>query len=117
MKEIIAVVQPARLARLRDAFRRIPDFPGMTVIRAEGSGYHPHVPVGSGIKGELTDSSKRVRLEIVASDEQAAVLVSLIHSICHTGRVGDGVLWVKPVDAFRRLRDQPPHPEGNAGSP
>ena len=55
MREIKAVIQPARLARVREAFRRIPDFPGMTVSRAEGSGYHPDKPRPAGIKSELAD--------------------------------------------------------------
>ena len=53
MKEIKAVIQPARLARVREAFRKIPDFPGMTVSRAEGSGYHPDKPLPASIKSEL----------------------------------------------------------------
>jgi nitrogen regulatory protein P-II 1 len=44
MKEIKAVIQPARLPRLREAVRKIHDFPGMTVTRAEGLGYHPDKP-------------------------------------------------------------------------
>lgn len=112
MKEIVAVVQPSRLPRLREAFRRIPDFPGMTLTRAEGSGYHPDVPHPGGIKDELTESSKRLRLEIVVPDEMADRMISIIHAACHTGRVGDGVLWVKEVAHFRRLR-QPPPPAGS----
>ncbi|MDW8469758.1 MAG: P-II family nitrogen regulator [Burkholderiales bacterium] len=68
MKEIKAVIQPQRLARVREAFRRIPDFPGMTVSRAEGSGYHPGKPAPSDVKTELTDYSARVRLEIVCPE-------------------------------------------------
>ena len=44
MKEIKAVIQPSRLARLREQFRKLPDFPGMTVTHAEGSGYHARKP-------------------------------------------------------------------------
>jgi nitrogen regulatory protein P-II 1 len=104
MKEIKAVVKPTRLSRLREAFRRIPDFPGMTVVRAEGSGYHPNKQMAPGVKSELADFTAKVRIEIVAQDHEVAALVSLIHEICHTGQIGDGVLWVTPVDDFRRLR-------------
>lgn len=105
MKEIKAIIQPNRLARLRDAFRRIPDFPGMTVTRAEGSGYHPGKPHEAGIKGELTEYSQKVRIELVVRDEEVDRLVALIHSIAHTGRAGDGVLWVTAVERFHRLRE------------
>jgi nitrogen regulatory protein P-II 1 len=107
MKEIKAVIQPAKLEALRQAFRRIPDFPGMTVSRAQGSGYHPDKPRPAGIKAELTDYSEKVRIEIVARDEEAAALIEIIHKACHTGRPGDGVLWVTEVAQFKRLRIAP----------
>lgn len=104
MKEIKAVIQPARLARLREMFRAMPDFPGMTVIRAEGSGYHPDKPATRGVKSELTDYSAKVRLEILAPEEQVAVIVRAIHDAAHTGQPGDGIVWVSTVETFRRLR-------------
>lgn len=105
MKEIKAVIQPGRLARLREAVRRVPDFPGMTVSRAEGSGYHPHKPAPAGIKGELADFSAKVRIEIVAPDDQVEALCALVREACHTGQAGDGVVWVVPVEGFARLRE------------
>lgn len=107
MKEIKAVIQPQRLSRVRDAFRRIPDFPGMTVSAAEGSGYHPDKPRPAGIKTELTDYSRKVRLEIVAPDEKVAALVDLIREACHTGQPGDGVVWVTDIETFHRIREKP----------
>ena len=104
MKEIKAVIQPARLARLREAFRKLPDFPGMTVSRAEGSGYHPGKPVPSGIKGELTDYSPRTRIEIVCADEKAEPIAAIVREVCRSGQPGDGVLWITAVEEFRRLR-------------
>ena len=107
MKEIKAVIQPARLARVREAFRRLPDFPGMTVSRAEGSGYHPDKPMPAGVKSELTDYSQKVRIEIVAPDEMVERLVSIILDTCHTGLAGDGVVWVTPVEDLHRIRQAP----------
>jgi len=105
MKEIKAVINPSRLPRLREAFRHVADFPGMTVMRAEGSGNHPNKPMSQGIKGELTDFTKKIHIEIVAEDHQVAALVAVIREICHTGQAGDGVAWVAPVDSFLRLRE------------
>ncbi len=106
MKEIKAVIQPNRLARLREAFRRIHDFPGMTVSKAEGSGYHPDKPNPPGIKSELTEYSPKVRIEMVVADADVERFVTLIHETCHTGRAGDGVVWVTPVEIFHRLRER-----------
>ena len=110
MKEIKAVIQPARLSRLREAFRKLPDFPGMTVSRAEGSGYHPQRPAigaSAGIKSELTDYSAKVRVEILAPDPMVPALLALIRGACHTGQAGDGIVWVNEVAHFERLRESP----------
>jgi nitrogen regulatory protein P-II 1 len=104
MKEIKAVIQPARLESVREAFRRIPDFPGMTVTRAQGSGYHPDKPLPRGIRGQLTDYAEKVRIEIVAPDDAVERLVDIIHATCHTGRPGDGVVWITEAIDFLRLR-------------
>jgi len=111
MKEIKAVIQPIRLEQLRNAFRKIPDFPGMTVCRSQGSGYHPDKPRPQGIRAELIDYSEKIRIEIIAGDEAADRLIDIIHHVCHTGRPGDGVIWVTPVLEFRRMRMAP----GTAG--
>jgi nitrogen regulatory protein P-II 1 len=105
MKEIKAVVQPARLPRIREAVRSMPDFPGMTVSKAEGSGYHPDKPNPPGIKTELTDYSPKVRLEIVSPDDKVAAIVQLIEDACRTGRPGDGIVWVTDVESFHRIRE------------
>lgn len=106
MKEIKAVVQPHRLPRIREAFRKLPDFPGMTICKAEGSGYRNDRPRPTGIRAELTDYSARVRLEIVAPDGQVEQLVGILRDVCHSGQPGDGVVWVTPVDVFHRLRER-----------
>jgi nitrogen regulatory protein P-II 1 len=112
MKEIKAVVKPTRLPRLREAFRKLPDFPGMTVTQAEGSGYHPNKPLWPGIKSELADYTAKVRIEIIARDEEVEELLRVIHEICHTGQIGDGVVWVTPVEFFHRLREGREQPGG-----
>ena len=104
MKEIKAVIQPSRLARVREEFRKLPDFPGMTVSRAEGSGYHPNKPLATGVGSELTDYSRKVRIEIVVPSEMAEQLVSIIRDCCHTGQAGDGIVWVTPVERLQRIR-------------
>jgi nitrogen regulatory protein P-II 1 len=112
MKEIRAVLRPARLEALREAFRKRPDFPGMTVTRAQGSGYHPGKPRPPGIKGELTDYAERVLIVIVAPEADVAALLDIIHGVGHTGQAGDGVAWVVPVESFQRLREPPREESG-----
>lgn len=97
MKEIKAVIRPNKLPALRDALRAIPGFPGMTISKAEGcSAPSRHAP--HNIKDELTDYTPKVRIEIVADDEVAEVVVDRIIAIATTGHIGDGLVWVTPIE-------------------
>lgn len=97
MKEIKAIVRPNKLAALREALRGIPDFPGMTVTKVEGcsapSRHSPH-----SIREELTDYTPKVRIEIVSPDEVADAIVDRVVAVAATGHIGDGLVWVTPVD-------------------
>lgn len=97
MKEVKAVIRPNKLPALRDALRQIPGFPGMTITKAEGcSAPSRHTP--HNIKEELTDYTPKVRIEIVVDDDLAEVIVDRIISIATTGHIGDGLVWVTPVE-------------------
>ena len=107
MKHIHAIIQPFRLAKVGDALRGLPGFPGMTVQRIEGSSQIDGAELPRGIKGELTDYSPGIRLGIIAPDELVPEIVRRIHAGAHTGQKGDGILWVTPVESFMRLREPP----------
>ncbi|GBG03269.1 nitrogen regulatory protein P-II 1 [Azospira sp. I13] len=98
MKEIKAVVRPNKLPALREALRDIPGFPGMTVSKAEGCSAPSRHGSPANIKEELTDYTPKVRIEIVADDPVADVIVDRIIAISQTGQIGDGLVWVTPVD-------------------
>jgi nitrogen regulatory protein P-II 1 len=104
MKEIKAIIQPQRLDRLRDALREMPGFPGMSVSRVEGCSPPEGPQPGQGLREELTDFSLKIRIEIVAPDERVDEIVDLIYAHTHTGRRGDGILWVTEVVSFQRIR-------------
>ncbi|MBA3997336.1 MAG: transcriptional regulator [Candidatus Accumulibacter sp.] len=96
MKEITAVIRPAKLGALRDALRGIEGFPGMTVSKAEGcSAPTRHVP--HTIKEELTDFTPKTRIEIVAPDDVAEVIYDAIVHIAQTGNIGDGLVWMTEI--------------------
>ncbi len=105
MKEIKAVIQPNRLAKVRSAFRNIKSFPGMTVSKVEGCG--PHLSKASqGIAQELTDYSPKVKIEMVLSEELVEGALQILVEVGHTGQVGDGIVWVTPVERMIRLSEQ-----------
>ena len=105
MKQINAIVQPARLGRLRDALRGLPEFPGMTVDRIDGCSQVDPREAPAGIKGELTDYSPGTRVSILAPDDLVDEFVRRIHAVAHTGQKGDGIVWVTPVETVVRLRE------------
>ncbi|MBI4742091.1 MAG: P-II family nitrogen regulator [Betaproteobacteria bacterium] len=103
MKEIKAIVRPNRLHKIRDAFRHLPGFPGMNVSHVEGCSAHAGAEQHGTLKEELTDFTKKLRIEIVAPDEMVPEILRILHHHAHTGQTGDGVLWVTEVGEFVRL--------------
>lgn len=107
MKEIKAVTQPQRLSKLRNAFRQMRGFPGMTVSRVEGCSQREEPEVSHGIREELTDFSPKVRVEIVAPDDKVDEIVQIIRENSRSGKRGDGILWVTEIGSFERIRLEP----------
>lgn len=105
MKEIKAIVPPQRLPKIRSALRNIKGFPGMTVTKVEGCGHHVAKP-SVGIREELTDYSPKVRIDMVAPDEQVEGILQILVEVGQTGQVGDGIVWVTPVERMIRLSEQ-----------
>jgi nitrogen regulatory protein P-II 1 len=102
MKEIKAIVRPARLDRVSDALRKLPGFPGMSVGKVEGcsrfpSGQNPRNP-----KEALTEFSSKMRIEMVCPDEMVDPIMRLIAEHGFTGQAGDGLVWV--TDVLHRVR-------------
>jgi len=105
MKEIKAVIQPHRLPKIRSALRNIKGFPGMTVSKVDGCGHHLAKPA-HGIREELTDYSPKVHIEMVAPDSLVEGILQILVEVGHTGQVGDGIVWVTPVERMIRLSEQ-----------
>jgi nitrogen regulatory protein P-II 1 len=109
MKEVKAVIQPHKLARLRAALLRVPGFNGMTVERVEGMS-QPGGPdaLQRSIKDELTDYSGKVKLTLIAENAAAEAIAATICEVAATGQKGDGLVWLVPVETVLRIRDAKP---------
>lgn len=106
MKEIKAIIQRGKLHKIREVLAAVPGFPGMSISLAEGcSPAYTGVERRHSPREELTEFSPKVRIEIIASAEQADELVRLIRDVAHTGLPGDGIVWVTPVEAFFRIKE------------
>lgn len=103
MKLVTAIVQPAVLATVQIALAQH-GINGMTVT--EVSGYarqRGHTEVYRGDEYTI-DFIEKVKLEILVDDEDADPVVSVILANARTGSVGDGKVWVTPVEHVVRIR-------------
>jgi nitrogen regulatory protein P-II 1 len=103
MKLIVAIVRPERLNRVLEALFRA-EVTGLTISRVQGHGGETEAVEtyrGTTVKMELVE---KARLEIGVSDPFVEVTVQAIRTAAATGEVGDGKIFVLPVDAVVRIR-------------
>ncbi|HNV10935.1 MAG TPA: P-II family nitrogen regulator [Propionibacteriaceae bacterium] len=103
MKLITAIVQPGMLNAIQVGLAQH-GIKGMTV--SEASGYarqRGHTEVYRGAEYTI-DFISKVRLEVLSEDEDVESTVEAIIKSARTGSVGDGKVWVSPVDQVIRIR-------------
>ncbi|MDQ3132492.1 MAG: P-II family nitrogen regulator [Acidobacteriota bacterium] len=94
MKLIIAVVRPHRLDEIVCALEDIEDFPGITVTDVEGFGQR----LRTTSYDALNPFKLQKRIEIAANDEVVEPIVAAIRGHAHTGKKGDGIIVVVPIE-------------------
>ncbi|MBN8881756.1 nitrogen regulatory protein P-II family [Salana multivorans] len=103
MKLVTAVIQPHRLDDVKSALEAA-GVRGMTVSEASGYGrQHGHTEVYRGAEYTV-DLIPKVRLEVLVAAETAATVVDAIVQAATSGKIGDGKVWVVPVDDVVRVR-------------
>jgi nitrogen regulatory protein P-II 1 len=103
MKLVTAVVKPHKWEDVRVALETI-GVTGMTVSEVSGYGRQKgHTEVYRGAEYDIALVPK-VRLEIALDDEDVESVVATIVSAAQTGRIGDGKVWVTPVESVVRVR-------------
>lgn len=95
MKLIIAIVRPFTVEKIVNAFENIEGFPGMTVIDSEGFGQR----LRTSAYDALDPFKPNKRIEVVAIDEMVESIISAIKQNAHTGKKGDGLISVLPLDS------------------
>ena len=103
MKKIQAIIRPGMLEPLKDATAQA-GLGGMTVSTVHGCGKQggwKEYFRGSAI---LVNMQPKMQCEFVVKDEDVAKVVELICSTCRTGEVGDGKIFVIPVEEVIRIR-------------
>ena len=103
MKLVTAIVKPFVLGEGKEALERLGVL-GLTVTEVQGFGRQKgHTEVYRGAEYSV-DFVPKVKVEVVVDDEQADRVVQAVVDAAHTGRIGDGKVWVVPVENVVRVR-------------
>ena len=105
MKKIEAIIKPFKLEEVKEALSEI-GLEGMTVTEVKGFGRqkgHSEIYRGS----EYTvDFLPKIKIEVIVGDEQAGPAVEAISKAAKTGKIGDGKIFVLPVEQVMRIRTE-----------
>lgn len=103
MKKIEAIIKPFKLEEVKDALAKV-NVQGLTVTEVKGFGRQKgHKELYRGAE-YVVEFLPKIKLEIVVSDDRVeAVIKAILESAC-TGRIGDGKIFVLPVEEAVRIR-------------
>jgi len=103
MKLVVAVLKPFKLDEVKESLKTL-GVQGMTLTEAQGFGrQRGHTEVYRGAEYEV-DFVPKIRVEVLVDDTQADEVVEAIVNTAATGKIGDGKVWVIPVEAVVRVR-------------
>lgn len=103
MRKIEAIIKPFKLDEVKDKLNEI-GIQGITVSEVKGFGRQKgHTELYRGAE-YVVDFLPKIKLEIVVSDELTDKVVEAIVSSAQTGRIGDGKIFVFPIDEVVRIR-------------
>jgi nitrogen regulatory protein P-II 2 len=103
MKLVVAIIKPFKLEDVRDALLAI-GVQGMTITEVKGYGRQKgHTEIYRGAEYAVNFLPK-VRIEIAVADEAVDRLVEAISAGAKTGQIGDGKVFVQPIEQALRIR-------------
>jgi len=103
MKKIEAVIKPFKLDEVKEALHEV-GLQGITVIEAKGFGRQKgHTELYRGAE-YVVDFLPKVKIEVVCEDAVVERAVEAITSAARTGRIGDGKIFITPVEDVVRIR-------------
>ena len=105
MKKIEAIIKPFKLEEVKDALSQI-GIEGMTVSEVKGFGRqkgHTEIYRGSEYK---VDFLPKIKIEIVLPDARVENAVAAIVSSAKTGKIGDGKIFILPIEEAVRIRTE-----------
>ena len=110
MRKIEAIIKPFKLDEVKEALHEV-GLQGMTVTEAKGFGRQKgHTELYRGAE-YVVDFLPKIKLEIVIDDNLVERAVEAIQKSAHTGRIGDGKIFVSSVEEAIRIRTEETGPE------
>jgi nitrogen regulatory protein P-II 1 len=103
MKLVVAIIKPHQVEAVTTALDAL-EVSGITLTEVRGHGQqrgHSEVYRGGEYK---VDFLPKVRVEVLASEDQAEKVANTIVDHARTGKIGDGKLWIQPIDLAVRIR-------------
>jgi nitrogen regulatory protein P-II 1 len=103
MQLVTAIIKPFKLDEVKDALKEA-GAAGITVSEVQGFGRqsgHTETYRGAEYKVEFVP---KVKIEVLVDDSAAAPLVDVIMQAARTGKIGDGKIWVSPINRVVRVR-------------
>ena len=103
MKKIEAIIKPFKLDEVKDALHEV-GLKGITVTEAKGFGRQKgHTELYRGAE-YVVDFLPKVKIEVVLADDQVEGAIEAIINAAKTGKIGDGKIFVMPVEQAIRIR-------------
>ena len=103
MKKIEAIIKPFKLDEVKEALQEV-GIQGLSVIEAKGFGRQKgHTELYRGAE-YVVDFLPKVKIEVVLPDEQVDAAIEAIVTAARTGKIGDGKIFVSPVEQAIRIR-------------
>ena len=110
MKKIEAIIKPFRLDEVKDALNKL-GISGMTIIEVKGFGrQRGHKEIYRGTEYQV-DFVPKVKIDLVVPEELADKAVTAIAENANTNKVGDGKIFVMPIEQAVRIRTGEAGPE------
>jgi len=103
MKKIEAIIKPEKLEELREALDA-KGFSGMTITEVKGRGIQRGITLEWRVGEYRVEFLPKVKLEIVVNDKKVPEVVAIITKTCQTGSIGDGKIFISPVEEVIRIR-------------
>jgi nitrogen regulatory protein P-II 1 len=103
MKLVVAVIKPFKLDDVKTALTDV-GLQGLTVSDVQGFGrQRGHTEVYRGAEYTV-DFVPKVKVEVLVNDSEADAVAAALMEAARTGKIGDGKIWVVPVDSVYRIR-------------